>query len=209
MQESVQITQHGLALLVNMASVMRTQMANFCFHYAPSTIPHSQTHSSNWAMLTKPPACIRDWSTGMKLIFSSAENITCMTFASPEQWEALNAQQTTFSSDQRCTSRCKEREGPRARNLQQINVAVQKISNPGITVALQNELSKCLKQVAFTKAETEESWAKLEIEVDTAATETIDFLKRHHQDCFDNNDFEIYSLLAGKYAAHKHWLADE
>lgn len=36
-----------LALLVSMVSAMRTQMANFCFHYAPSTISQSQIHSSN------------------------------------------------------------------------------------------------------------------------------------------------------------------
>ena len=32
---------------------------------------------------------------------------------------------------------------------------------------------------------------KLKNEVDTAAKETIDVLKRHHQDWFDDNDSEI------------------
>ena len=46
-RESAQITQHGLALLVNMVSVMRTQITNFRFRYAPSTISQPLTHSSN------------------------------------------------------------------------------------------------------------------------------------------------------------------
>ena len=45
--ESVQIIRHGLALLVKMVLVMKTQMENFYFHCAPSTIAQSQTHSSN------------------------------------------------------------------------------------------------------------------------------------------------------------------
>ncbi|KAL8601070.1 hypothetical protein ACOMHN_040771 [Nucella lapillus] len=65
-----------------------------------------------------------------------------------------------------------------------------------------------LEQVDFTKGQTEENWAKLRNEVDTAAKETIDAFKRHHQDWFDDNDSVIRSLLAEKYAAHKNWLAD-
>ncbi|KAL8561348.1 hypothetical protein ACOMHN_040426 [Nucella lapillus] len=67
----------------------------------------------------------------------------------------------------------------------------RKVNNPDVTAALQNELSKRLKQVFFTKGETEENWAKFRNEVDTAAKETINILKRHHQDWFDNNDSEI------------------
>ncbi|KAL8584287.1 hypothetical protein ACOMHN_014706 [Nucella lapillus] len=78
---------------------------------------------------------------------------------------------------------------------------------PDVIAALQNELSKRLEQVDFTKGQTEENWAKLRNEVDTAAKETIDILKRHHQDWFDDNDFLIRSLLAEKYAAHKNWLS--
>ena len=58
-----------------------------------------------------------------------------------------------------------------------------------------------------TKGKTEENWAKLKSEVDTAAKQTIDILKRHHQDWFDN-DTDIQGLLGEKYAAHKNWLAD-
>ncbi|KAL8585003.1 hypothetical protein ACOMHN_043639 [Nucella lapillus] len=65
-----------------------------------------------------------------------------------------------------------------------------------------------LEQVDFTKGQTEENWAKLRNKVDTAAKETIDTLKRHHQDWFDDNDSVIRSLLAEKYAADKNWLAD-
>ncbi|KAL8624741.1 hypothetical protein ACOMHN_002436 [Nucella lapillus] len=65
-----------------------------------------------------------------------------------------------------------------------------------------------LEQVDFTKGQTEENWAKLRNEVDTAAKKTIDIIKRHHQDWFDDNDSVIRSLLAEKYAAHKNWLAD-
>lgn len=32
-------------ILLSMVSVMRTQMANFCFHYAPDTISQLQIHS--------------------------------------------------------------------------------------------------------------------------------------------------------------------
>ena len=53
------------------------------------------------------------------------------------------------------------------------------------------------------------NWAKLKHEVDTAAKQTIDVLKRHHQDWFDDNNFEIQGLLAEKYVAHKNWLADK
>ncbi|KAL8581920.1 hypothetical protein ACOMHN_010294 [Nucella lapillus] len=85
---------------------------------------------------------------------------------------------------------------------------VRKVNNPDVTAALQNELSKRLEQVDFTKGQTEENWAKLRNEVDTAAKETIDTVKRHHQDWFDDNDSVIRSLPAEKYAAHKNWLAD-
>ncbi|KAL8578108.1 hypothetical protein ACOMHN_055428 [Nucella lapillus] len=54
---------------------------------------------------------------------------------------------------------------------------VRKVNNPDITAALQNELSKRMEQVDFTKGQTEENWAKLRNEVDTAAKETIDALK--------------------------------
>ncbi|KAL8609002.1 hypothetical protein ACOMHN_059933 [Nucella lapillus] len=59
---------------------------------------------------------------------------------------------------------------------------VRKVNNPDVTAALQNELSKRLEQVDFTKGQTKENWAKFRNEVDTAAKETIDILKRHHQD---------------------------
>ncbi|KAL8594075.1 hypothetical protein ACOMHN_016454 [Nucella lapillus] len=75
---------------------------------------------------------------------------------------------------------------------------VRKVNNPDVTAALQNELSKRLEQVDFTKGQTEENWAKLRNEVNTAAKETIDTLKRHHQDLFDDNDSIIRSLLAEK-----------
>ncbi|KAL8566915.1 hypothetical protein ACOMHN_008772 [Nucella lapillus] len=65
-----------------------------------------------------------------------------------------------------------------------------------------------LEQVDFTKGEPEENWAKFRNDVDTAAKETIDTLKRHHQNWFDDNDYVIWSLLAEKYSAHKNWLAD-
>ena len=86
--------------IIGQHDIMRTQMAKFCFQYAPSTICQSQTHSSNWTMLTKPPGCTQDRSTGTKQILSSAENMTCVTFISPEQWQVLNVQHTIFSSDQ-------------------------------------------------------------------------------------------------------------
>ncbi|KAL8578931.1 hypothetical protein ACOMHN_001893 [Nucella lapillus] len=38
--------------------------------------------------------------------------------------------------------------------------------------------------------------------------DTIDILKRHHQDWFDDNNSVIRSLLAEKYTAHKNWLVD-
>ncbi|KAL8594800.1 hypothetical protein ACOMHN_047517 [Nucella lapillus] len=85
---------------------------------------------------------------------------------------------------------------------------VWKVNSPDVTAALQNKLSKRLEQVDFTKGQTEENWAKLRNEVDTAAKETIDALKRHHQDWFDDNDSVIRSLLAEKYTAHKNWLAN-
>ncbi|XP_044182761.1 uncharacterized protein LOC122963391 [Acropora millepora] len=56
---------------------------------------------------------------------------------------------------------------------------------------------------------TEENWAKFRDEVNSAARETIDVLKKHHQDWFDDNDTEIQGLLAEKYTAHKAWLADK
>ena len=86
---------------------------------------------------------------------------------------------------------------------------VRNITDPSITVPLQNELSRCLEQISFTKGETEENWAKLRNEVGTAAKKTIEVLKRHHQDLFDDNGSEIQSLLAEKYAAYKDWLADK
>ena len=52
-------------------------------------------------------------------------------------------------------------------------------------------------------------WAKLKHEVGTAAKQTIDVPKRHHQDWFDDNDSEIHGRLAQKYAAHKNCLADK
>ncbi|KAL8568553.1 hypothetical protein ACOMHN_054703 [Nucella lapillus] len=64
---------------------------------------------------------------------------------------------------------------------------VQKVNNPDVTAALQNELSKRLEQIDFTKGQTEENWAKLRNDIDTASKETIDILKRHHQDWFDDN----------------------
>ncbi|KAL8620912.1 hypothetical protein ACOMHN_025045 [Nucella lapillus] len=77
-----------------------------------------------------------------------------------------------------------------------------------VTAALQNELSKRLEQVDFTKGQTEENWAKFRNEVYAAAKETIGTLKRHHQDWFDDNESVIRSLHAEKYAAHKNWLVD-
>ena len=80
---------------------------------------------------------------------------------------------------------------------------VSQTKNPGVVLALQSELSKRLEQVIFCKGETEDNWAKLRDEVDSAARETIDVLKKHHRDWFDDNDTEIRGLLAEKYAAHK------
>ena len=88
-------------------------------------------------------------------------------------------------------------------------LGIRNISDPSITIALQNELSRPLEQVAFAKGETEENWAKLRNEFDSAAKKTIEVLKRHHQDWFDDNASEIQSLLAEKYAAHRDWLADK
>ena len=102
----------------------------------------------------------------------------------------LNVQQTILSADQRC----EEREDPRARNLQKQDV--RKINNAGITIALQNELSKRLEQAAFTKGKTEENWAKFKKEVDTAAKQTTDVIKDITWTWFDDNDSEIQGLLA-------------
>ena len=84
-----------------------------------------------------------------------------------------------------------------------------KLKITDVVLPLQSELSKRIEQVTFCKGETEENWAKLRDEVDSAAWETIDVLKKHHQDWFDDNDTEIQGLLAEKYAAHKAWLADK
>ena len=59
---------------------------------------------------------------------------------------------------------------------------VQKINSPGITVALQNEFSKCQEQVSLTQGKTEENWAKLKNEADAAVKLTSDIFKRHYQD---------------------------
>ena len=56
--------------------------------------------------------------------------------------------------------------------------------------------------------ENSKNWAKFRDEVNSAARETIDVLKKHHQDWFDDNDTEIQGLLPEKYTAHKAWLAD-
>ena len=84
-----------------------------------------------------------------------------------------------------------------------------KLKITDVVLPLQSELSKRIEQVTFCKGETEENWAKLRDEVDSAAWENIDVLKKHHQDWFDDNDTEIQGLLAEKYAAHKAWLADK
>ncbi|XP_074627031.1 uncharacterized protein LOC141885034 [Acropora palmata] len=86
---------------------------------------------------------------------------------------------------------------------------VSQTKNPDAVLALQSELSKRLEQVTFCKGVTEENWAKFRDEVNSAARETIDVLKKHHQDWFDDNDTEIQGLLAEKYTAHKAWLADK
>ena len=86
---------------------------------------------------------------------------------------------------------------------------VSQTKNPDVVLALQSELSKHLEQVSFCKGVTEENWAKFRDEVNSAARETIDVLKKHHQDWFDDNDTEIQGLLAEKYTAHKAWLADK
>ena len=72
---------------------------------------------------------------------------------------------------------------------------VSQTKNPDLVLALQSELSKRLEQVIFYKGETGENWAKLRDKVDSAARETIDVLKKHHQDWFDDNDSEIQGLL--------------
>ena len=44
------------------------------------------------------------------------------------------------------------------------NLTVRKVNNPGITAALQNELSKRLEQVAFTNGEAEVNWVKRKVD---------------------------------------------
>ena len=198
------ITQHGLALLVNMVSVKRTQMANFCFHYARSTVSKSQTHSSTWTMLTKPPGCIQDQSTGIRdFIICRKYDLCDFHITRAMRGAECSTDHLLLRSKVNLQVQRKRRpQGkipPRKMNVQEINNSV----------ALQNEFCKCLEQVAFIKWKTEENWAKLKHEVDTAAKQTIDVLKRHHQDWFDDNNFEIQGLLAEKYVAHKNWLADK
>ena len=63
---------------------------------------------------------------------------------------------------------------------------VSQTKNPDVVLALQSELSKRLEQVTFCKGLTEETWAKsFREEVNSAARETIEVLKKHHQDWFD------------------------
>ena len=66
-----------------------------------------------------------------------------------------------------------------------------------------------ISRITIKKTIIKENWAKFRDEVNSAARETIDVLKKHHQDWFDDNDTEIQGLLAVKYTAHKGWLADK
>lgn len=86
---------------------------------------------------------------------------------------------------------------------------VRQTKDPERVEALQNELSCRLRKLDFESGKTEENWAQFRDEINGATKETIDALKRHHQDWFDENDPEIEKLLTEKHAAHKEWLADK
>ena len=80
----------------------------------------------------------------------------------------------------------KKKRRPQGKKLPK-KLNVTKTKSPEVLEYLQNNLAIRLEKLIFKQGETESNWAEFKKQVNEAAVESLETMKRHHQDWFDEN----------------------
>ncbi len=85
---------------------------------------------------------------------------------------------------------------------------VSSLNDPAIVAELQGKLGSVPSFVNSEK-EVEEMWKEFKSATYDAAAETLGFVKRKHQDWFDENDATIAALLNDMHTAHRAYISSK
>ena len=91
------------------------------------------------------------------------------------------------------------------RKAAQKRLNIKALQNPTRCVALKRCLAENLSSLSHATNNTNEYWQGLKSAIHRACAESIGYAIRQHQDWFDENDFEIQTLLNQKRMAYCAW----
>ena len=97
----------------------------------------------------------------------------------------------------------------RQRQPQAKKLNVKALSSPAKVEELMNRLDSCTDTPGIDDQDLEKTWSEFRNATYSAAADVLGFVKRKHQDWFDENDQEIQVLLDDMHEAHRKFIADK